>query len=58
MKTRLDQLLRAAVEFKASDIHITTGVPPIMRMNGVLKRYGKDVLSPDDTEEMAQGCAS
>ena len=45
MKTRLDQLLRAAVELKASDIHITTGVPPIMRINGRLKRYGKDVLS-------------
>lgn len=53
MKTRLDNILRAAVEFKASDIHITTGVPPIMRIHGKLKRYGKDVLSPEDTEAMA-----
>lgn len=54
MKSRLDQLLYAGVELKASDIHITTGVPPIMRINGALKRYGKEVLSPADTEAFAE----
>lgn len=53
MKTKLDQILRAAVEFRASDIHITVGVPPIMRIHGKLKRYGKEVLTAEVTQEMA-----
>jgi twitching motility protein PilT len=54
MKDRIDYLLRAGFELKASDIHLTVGVPPIMRINGELKRYGQDSLMPKDTEEMAQ----
>jgi len=50
----IDHLLRAGFELKASDIHITVGVPPIMRINGDLKKYGKDILKPDDTEGMAK----
>lgn len=54
MKERIDNLLRAAFELKASDLHLTVGVQPIMRINGELKKYGKDVLKPDDTEGMAR----
>jgi twitching motility protein PilT len=54
MKEIMDQLLRAAFELKASDVHLTVGVPPIMRINGDLKKYGKDIMKPDDTEEMAR----
>ncbi|MEH6993669.1 type IV pilus twitching motility protein PilT [Neobacillus drentensis] len=54
MKEKIDNILRAALEFKASDIHLTVGVPPILRINGELRRYGKDILLPDDTEEMAR----
>ncbi len=54
MKEKIDNILRAALEFKASDIHLTVGVPPIFRINGDIKRYGKDILSPADTEEMAR----
>ncbi|WHZ06143.1 type IV pilus twitching motility protein PilT [Neobacillus sp. YX16] len=54
MKERIDNILRAAVEFKASDIHITVGVPPVVRINGELKRYGQEKLMPADTEEMAR----
>lgn len=54
MKERLDYLLTAAFELKASDIHLTVGVPPIMRLNGDLKQFGKDRLLPKDTEEMAK----
>ncbi len=50
----IDHLLRAGFELKASDIHLTVGVPPIMRINGELKRYGKDMLKPMDTEGMAR----
>ncbi len=54
MKNKMDLLLRAGYELKASDIHLTVGVPPVMRINGDLKKYGKDNLRPDDTEGMAK----
>jgi twitching motility protein PilT len=54
MKQRLDQLLRAAFGYKASDLHLTVGVPPIMRINGELKKYGQEILRPEDTEAMAK----
>ena len=54
MKKRLDFILTAAFELGTSDIHITVGVPPIMRLNGDLKHYGKERLTPADTEEMAR----
>ena len=54
MKEKIEQLLRAGFELKASDIHLTVGVPPVMRINGELKRYGKEVLIPEDTEGMAK----
>ncbi len=50
----IEHFLRAGFELKASDIHLTVGVPPIMRLNGELKRYGKDALKPFDTEGMAK----
>lgn len=33
----MDQLLRAVVDLGASDLHMTVGVPPTVRMNGILK---------------------
>ncbi|GAE27337.1 twitching motility protein PilT [Halalkalibacter wakoensis JCM 9140] len=52
MKERIEHLLKAAWKLKASDIHLTVGVPPIFRINGELKRYGKEKLLPKDTESM------
>ncbi|MBE2911932.1 type IV pilus twitching motility protein PilT [Anoxybacillus flavithermus] len=54
MKQKVDAILRAAFELKASDIHLTVGIPPIFRINGDLKRYGQETLSPADTEQMAK----
>jgi twitching motility protein PilT len=54
MKEKIDNILKSAIEFKASDIHLTVGVPPIFRIHGDIKRYGKDILLPPDTEEMAK----
>ena len=54
MKEKIDLLLRAAFELKASDVHLTVGVPPVMRIHGDLKRYGKERLLPDDTVGMAK----
>ncbi|MFT8321647.1 MAG: type IV pilus twitching motility protein PilT [Bacillus sp. (in: firmicutes)] len=54
MTSNIDYLLRVGFELKASDIHLTVGVPPVMRINGELKRYGKESLKPADTEAMAK----
>ncbi|EOR25501.1 twitching motility protein [Niallia nealsonii AAU1] len=54
MNNNIDYLLRVGLELKASDIHLTVGVPPVMRINGDLKRYGKNNLAPHDTEIMAR----
>ncbi|MDR7001476.1 type IV pilus twitching motility protein PilT [Neobacillus niacini] len=54
MNNKIDLLLQAGFELKASDLHLTVGVPPIMRINGELKRYGKEPLAPLDTEGMAK----
>jgi len=49
----LTELLLKLLENNASDLHITTGLPPVMRINGnlvPLKDYPK--LTPNDTKEM------
>ena len=45
----MEELLREAKEKKASDLHITVGVPPIMRVNGELGYTDHEKLLPKDT---------
>lgn len=44
------QILRVALDSNASDLHITTGLPPIIRVNGKLTKVGENVLLPQHTE--------
>ena len=43
------QLAKKAVEQKASDLHITVGVPPILRINGKMHHMDFPILRPEDT---------
>lgn len=52
MKT-LNQLLKLTVEKKASDLHITVGVPPVLRINGELKSIDEEKVLPEDTNRYA-----
>ncbi|MEK3934055.1 type IV pilus twitching motility protein PilT [Sporosarcina sp. FSL W7-1349] len=54
MKQVIDNLLTAAFKAKASDIHLTVGVPPIFRVHGDLKRYGENPVDENFTESAAQ----
>ncbi|PAQ16340.1 type IV pili twitching motility protein PilT [Bacillaceae bacterium SAOS 7] len=54
MKEKIEFLLRSAFELQASDIHLTVGSPPVFRIHGDLKRYGKEALALEDTESMAK----
>lgn len=48
----INDLLRITVETKASDLHITVGVPPMVRKNGNLKPCSDIILKPEDTEKL------
>ena len=43
---KIEQLLRAMVDHKASDLHIRTGVPPIYRINGSLTKIFDTRVDP------------
>ncbi len=43
---KIEQLLRAMVDNKASDLHIRTGVPPIYRINGSLTKLFETRVDP------------
>ena len=52
-KKELDSLLTMLVERGGSDLHITAGIAPCMRINGDLKPLeGRDRLLPVDTETL------
>ncbi|WP_138415511.1 type IV pilus twitching motility protein PilT [Aquibacillus sediminis] len=51
---QLEELLNAAYHMEASDIHLTVGTPPVLRIHGDLRVYGQNKLHPEDTEAMAK----
>lgn len=48
------ELLKKSVELKASDLHLTVGLPATVRVNGRLHRLGDVGLAPEDTSALAQ----
>lgn len=50
----LKELLKTTMEKKASDLHLTVGVPPVIRVNGSLEQLPLDILKPLDTQEYAK----
>ena len=50
---KLDDLFKIAVQKKASDLHIIFGMPPVLRIDGVLGPIsGKDKITRKITEEL------
>ncbi|MGM9521957.1 MAG: type IV pilus twitching motility protein PilT [Oscillospiraceae bacterium] len=52
MKT-FNELINEAVNCRASDIHLTVGIPPTARIDGTLCHMGGEKCTPADTEELA-----
>jgi len=48
----IDVLLKAAVDQKASDLHLSVGMPPILRQFGELKKLQYQPLSADQTAKL------
>jgi twitching motility protein PilT len=52
-KTAIEDLLRLTVAHGASDLHLTAGIPPCIRVHGSLQPIeGYEMLSPVDTAAM------
>src|ERR1044072_2585849 len=48
----IDDILRMAIERKASDIHLTVGLPPMMRLDGELAPLPYTILNAQDTRRL------
>jgi len=49
----INELLEFTVNKKASDLHLVVGIPPMVRVNGVLSPIlGKETLTPQETERL------
>jgi twitching motility protein PilT len=45
----MEKLLETVVTLKASDLHISVGQPPVLRVHGKLRRLDTKTLEPEDT---------
>ena len=52
LAVNLHQLLRAMIEKGASDMHITTGSPPLLRIDGAIVPLKLPPLSPVETKQL------
>ncbi|MCA9627970.1 MAG: type IV pilus twitching motility protein PilT [Myxococcales bacterium] len=52
LKVNLHQLLRAMIEKGASDMHITTGSPPLLRIDGAIVPLKLPPLGPVETKAL------
>jgi twitching motility protein PilT len=53
MQVQIHELLTFAVEHDASDIHLSAGEIPAVRIDGEIKRLDLEPLTPDDAKRMA-----
>jgi twitching motility protein PilT len=54
----MSDLLQLVVSEGASDLHIRVGVPPVIRVHGILHRVEGPALTPDDSEELMRSITS
>jgi len=54
----LNEALAKTVETISSDLHITVGVPAMIRTNTILRPYNDEVLKPEDTEKIVRSILS
>lgn len=49
---QIQQLFKVMVESKASDLHLSVGVPPALRINGTIVKVKTGSLAPEDTKRL------
>ena len=58
MSYSMSDLLQLVVSEGAADLHIRVGVPPVIRLHGILHRVEGPGLKPEDTEELMRSITS
>ena len=48
----IDDLLKEVIQHKASDLHISSGLPPVIRVDGNLLRTKYEPLTPEGVEDL------
>ena len=48
----IDDLLKEVVQYKASDLHISAGLPPVIRVDGNLLRTKYPAFTPEGVEDL------
>ena len=51
---RIDELLRQAREMRASDLHVSVGIPPKCRVNGELVALPCGIIMPNDSKALVE----
>lgn len=57
-RVEMDDLLQITVDEEASDLHLSVGNPPVLRIHGRLRHLDVPSLTPDDTERLMKSIAS
>ena len=55
---KINELLKITSDLDASDLHLTVGVPPTLRVNGFLSKLDYPELTENDVCEMLYGVLS
>jgi twitching motility protein PilT len=55
---QIDKLLDLVVDKGASDLHLTVGVPPVVRLHGKMRALNTPPLTPEDTTALMKSIAS
>src|SRR3954465_9880780 len=50
----IDDILRAAVTNKASDVHINVGAPPLFRINTVVQHSDFPIVTPEGSKRLLE----
>ncbi len=58
MSYSMSDLLQLVVSEEASDLHIRVGIPPTIRVHGILHRVDGPSLRPEDSEELMRSITS
>src|ERR1043165_4585507 len=58
MSYQMSDLLQLVVSEGAADLHLRVGVPPTIRVHGILHRVEGPALDVDDTEELMRSITS
>ena len=58
MSHSMSDLLQLVLDAGAVDLHLRVGVPPVIRLHGVLQKVEGALLKPEATEELVRSICS